>query len=215
MPPADIGYRLLRIYILANANLKDMRMTSRNNYFLKLAKSRKTTYEFADKSVKNGDIKKILEAARWAPSCSNSQPWHFIVIKNRKSISKLIRISSLGAFHTDPPLIIAIVLRTECWEQSEHRCIKNQRLGTIEAYLSIAMPALNMILEAEDLGISSCLLTPEERGALRVLRLKKGDSVPLIVGFGYEKKSVFQKRRERKNLHEIVSYDHYGGRGYE
>lgn len=28
-------------------------------------------------------IQKILEAARWAPSGANSQPWEFIVITNR------------------------------------------------------------------------------------------------------------------------------------
>ena len=46
--------------------------------FLSLSKSRRTTYEFSDKSVKDKDLNKILEAARWAPSCANSQPWKFI-----------------------------------------------------------------------------------------------------------------------------------------
>ncbi len=139
--------------------IKRARPPPKRGYFLNLAKSRKTTYEFTDKEIKNSDIKKILEAARWAPSCSNAQPWRFIVIRNKETITKLIGISSYGGFHTDPALIIVLVLDSECWETSDHRCIKNNKVGTIESYLSIAMPALSMVFEAQELGISTCLLT--------------------------------------------------------
>lgn len=56
--------------------------------FLSLAKKRKTTYEFSDKLVNDSDIVKILEAGRWAPSCTNTQPWHFIVVKDKKKIEE-------------------------------------------------------------------------------------------------------------------------------
>src|SRR3989344_2581411 len=102
--------------------------------FLTLALNRKTTYEFSERKIKDNSILKILEAARWSPSCSNSQPWHFIIIKNAETIKKLINISSYGGFHTDPSLIIAVVLDFECWESSEHRCVVNNKAGTIEAY---------------------------------------------------------------------------------
>lgn len=85
-------------------------MTSKNystkDYFFKLAKDRKTTYEFNDESVKEEHINKILEVARWAPSCSNSQPWNFLVIKDKERISKIIETVSYGAFHTPPPLLL-------------------------------------------------------------------------------------------------------------
>ncbi|MDD2725604.1 MAG: nitroreductase family protein [Methylovulum sp.] len=32
-----------------------------------------------DKPVSHGDLLALLEAARWAPSCFNDQPWRFIV----------------------------------------------------------------------------------------------------------------------------------------
>ena len=34
---------------------------------------------FADRDVSPADLKKIFEAARWAPSSFNEQPWRFIV----------------------------------------------------------------------------------------------------------------------------------------
>jgi len=33
---------------------------------------------FADESIPQADLLAILEAARWAPSAFNAQPWHFI-----------------------------------------------------------------------------------------------------------------------------------------
>jgi predicted oxidoreductase (fatty acid repression mutant protein) len=35
-----------------------------------------------DKPVPDELIEKILEAARWAPSAGNSQPWEFLVIRD-------------------------------------------------------------------------------------------------------------------------------------
>src|ERR1700751_5969555 len=34
---------------------------------------------FADKDVSADDLKKIFEAARWAPSSYNEQPWRFFL----------------------------------------------------------------------------------------------------------------------------------------
>src|SRR3989344_1206897 len=65
-------------------------MLKRYKDFLTLTKARKTTYEFSEKEVSKRDIPAILEAARWAPSCGNSQPWHFIVVKNKKTIRQLV-----------------------------------------------------------------------------------------------------------------------------
>lgn len=34
---------------------------------------------YADKPVERDTLRRLFEAARWAPSSSNEQPWHFIV----------------------------------------------------------------------------------------------------------------------------------------
>ncbi len=36
-------------------------------------------YSFADKPVSDDDLRALFEAARWAPSCFNEQPWYYIV----------------------------------------------------------------------------------------------------------------------------------------
>ena len=52
-------------------------------------KSRRSIRKFLDKPIKQGDLNKILNAARMAPSAGNMQPWHFIVIQDRETINQM------------------------------------------------------------------------------------------------------------------------------
>src|SRR5271167_4336314 len=45
-----------------------------------------------DKPVSDELIEKILEAARWAPSAGNSQPWEFLVIRDLEIREKIVEI---------------------------------------------------------------------------------------------------------------------------
>ncbi len=52
-------------------------------------KGRRSIRRFRDSPVKDSDIRAIIDAARMAPSASNSQPWHFIVVKNKPIIKQM------------------------------------------------------------------------------------------------------------------------------
>ena len=52
--------------------------------FLELAKNRRTIRRFKSDPVPDEYVDKIIEAARWAPSGYNSQPWEFVVVKDKK-----------------------------------------------------------------------------------------------------------------------------------
>lgn len=47
---------------------------------------------FTDEDVSNDDIKKIIEAATYAPSGKNLQRWHFIIIKDKDKINDISNI---------------------------------------------------------------------------------------------------------------------------
>jgi nitroreductase len=40
-------------------------------------RTRRTVREFKPDPVPEAIVQKILQAGRWAPSSSNTQPWHF------------------------------------------------------------------------------------------------------------------------------------------
>lgn len=181
-----------------------------NKYLMQIMQ-RKTTYEFDGNKVKDGNVIKILEAGRWTPSVSNMQLWHFIVVREEETIKELLKTTFFGAFHSPPPLIIALVLESTI-VGGEHVAVRNNKVSKREALLAIGMCGLNMAYEAQGLGISSCFLSPSKK-ADAILKLKENDSIPLLIGFGYEKKSAFQKERTRKELKQIVSFESFGEKG--
>jgi nitroreductase len=177
--------------------------------FLALAKSRRTTYEFSEMPVREADIRKILEAGRWAPSVHNSQPWSFVVIKDKRTIGALLDNCYYGDFHTCPPLVVAVVANPP-----DHSLLKGKSGEfSMYPYLSISLPALNMAYEASSLGISSCIMLPFIGEANKLLKVKLGYEAVLAVGFGYERKGAFRKKRKRKSLAELIYKEYYGQRG--
>jgi nitroreductase len=61
---------------------------------LDLVKERRTIRKFKPDPIPDDYIEKIIEVARWAPSGFNTQPWEFIVIKDKKLKEDLARLSA-------------------------------------------------------------------------------------------------------------------------
>lgn len=48
--------------------------------FASIVAARESRRAFSDRPVEPGKIERMLEAARWSPSCANRQPWRFVVV---------------------------------------------------------------------------------------------------------------------------------------
>jgi len=57
--------------------------------FLTLAKKRRSIRRFKPDPIPDAYIEKIIEAARWAMSGANAQPWEFIVVKDQQTKNKI------------------------------------------------------------------------------------------------------------------------------
>jgi nitroreductase len=51
--------------------------------------TRRSVRKFSDREVPEELIEKLLRAAMLAPSAGNQQPWHFIVIRDRKKLDEV------------------------------------------------------------------------------------------------------------------------------
>lgn len=62
--------------------------------FIELVHSRRSvrTGYLENVDVPEEHIMKILEAARWAPSGGNGQPWEFIIIKDKETRNKIVEL---------------------------------------------------------------------------------------------------------------------------
>jgi len=59
---------------------------------LELVKKRRSIRGFKPDPIPDEYVDKIIEAARWAPSGANSQPWEFIVIKKQELRQKIVQL---------------------------------------------------------------------------------------------------------------------------
>ena len=50
------------------------------------------TRAFTDEPVTDEELEQLLEVARWTGSSRNTQPWHFIVIRDRELLDKVSRV---------------------------------------------------------------------------------------------------------------------------
>src|SRR5207244_9194408 len=59
---------------------------------LQIIKKRRSVRVYKAGKVSDRQLETILEAARWAPSGANTQPWEFVVTRDRKKMKRVREI---------------------------------------------------------------------------------------------------------------------------
>src|SRR5919199_3039462 len=90
---------------------------------------------FKAKNVPNEVLRRILEAAHHAPSVGFSQPWNFIVIKN-KSIREQVKNSFLREHRK------SVLMLDEAIVGQEHHTDSTQAMQRKEKYLSLKLEGI-------------------------------------------------------------------------
>ena len=101
-----------------------------------------------DESAELSDFEllSILEAARWAPSASNVQPWRFVVGRRGDAIFEAIHANLMGFNQSWTPNASALILVATTKETSDGKPIKSAPLdaGLAISLLSIQAQALGL-----------------------------------------------------------------------
>jgi nitroreductase len=175
---------------------------------------RRSVRRFGPKEVEDEDLAVILESARLAPSSSNSQTWHFVVVRQKQTINQLAAAvpfgpKSINSWIETAPLIIAACARPD---PILHRM--GQIADKDYHRIDVAIAVEHMVLTATDLGLDSCIVGWFSRKkARRILGLPLSMEVVLLLVLGYGLGDRVRPERKRKNLDDIVSFESYGTRG--
>lgn len=108
-------------------------------------KERWSPRAFDGSPVENEKLQRIFEAARWAPSSSNEQPWRFIVglkgdVVYDKIYSTLVEFNRLWA-KTAPVLIVALAKKSSTKNPGKENKAAIYDLGQAIAYLTFQATA--------------------------------------------------------------------------
>lgn len=185
-------------------------MSSPRGSFLQLVQRRRSVRRYEDRPVERQKITRCLEAARLAPSASNSQPWSFVVVEEpglRRALAACAR-GPLGSFNTfvgRAPVLVAVVRESPKAVTRLGGLIKGRDFALIDTGIAAA----HFCLQAAELGLGTCMLGWfDERGVQRVLGVPRGRRVHLLITLGYPLDGL-PGPTSRKDLDRIVHYDGY------
>ncbi|MEW9125073.1 MAG: nitroreductase family protein [Thermotaleaceae bacterium] len=170
---------------------------------------RRSVRKYIDKPVEDEKLMEILESARVAPSGSNTQPWHFIIVKSQEGREKLAEISHNQKWMVEAPVFIVCVADIGVRIKGERELFLDENsphseLKQIIRDTSIAIE--HMVLEAENQGLNTCWIAWFTQEAIRpVLNIPSDKYVVAILTLGYG--SEKPQMRPRKALTQILRYE--------
>ena len=172
-------------------------------------------YAFADKSVSDEDLRSLFEAARWAPSSYNEQPWSYVVATRQQKeeferlLSCLVEANKTWARHV--PVLALGITRHAFTRNGKPNAAAEHDLGLAAGNLLVEASARALFVH-QMIGIlpdraREIYAIPEHSHALTGLAIGyQGDSESLPEGL--RERDLAQ--RTRKPLSEFVFGGRYG-----
>lgn len=102
---------------------------------------RRSIRKYKNQPVEKEKVEKLLRAAMQAPSAGNQQPWEFIVVQEKESLTKLSEMGPYSKPVKDAPLAFVLLGDTERmmfpenWQQDMGAATENILLQAVELKL--------------------------------------------------------------------------------
>lgn len=140
-------------------------------------KSRRSIRRYKKEAPPENLIKRCIEAALYAPSARNSQPWYFIIVKDKEKIKELAKAQPFTKFLEGAPYVV-VALADE--KKSNH---------WLE---DMGCALMSFLLEAHSIGLGACwgaIYHPEsqdrENHVKQVIDISENLRVVACIGIGY------------------------------
>ena len=115
---------------------------------------RRSVRSFTEKAVSDEIINSLLNAACWAPSAGNAQPWHFIVVRKNENKEKLIGACFYEAkFLAEAPVVIVVCADPDFSARMYDFGDRGRHLYCLQ---DTAAATQNIHLVALSLGLGTC-----------------------------------------------------------
>ena len=150
--------------------------------------------QYQDRPVREEDLDRVLEAARWTGSSKNRQNWSVVVIRDREQIERLAGCGDFTRPLGAAPVALALVQEPRTYEFDTGRM------------------AQNIMLAADALGMATCPITlHRDQDAAAVLGLPAGWRCRYAIALGYPAPSARPARfGGRKPIGDILHQDTFG-----
>jgi len=164
-------------------------------------KTRRSIRAFTDKRVTDREVKKLIEAARWAPSAGNIQPWEFIIVRDPKVKHGLCEAALNQTFIEEASVVMVV-----CADPTRSSRRYGSRGINLYCLQDTAAATQNILLTAHAMGLAACWVGAfDEDAAKRALDVV-GELRPVaIIPIGHPAERP--RARPRRPMGEITHRD--------
>ena len=152
---------------------------------------RRSIRRFQQKPIKLNLLKKMINAARLAPSAANLQPLQFIIVNEKKQCEQIFETIGWAGYlpnctpnKDEQPTAYIIILSKDT----------NNKWNIRDASLA----SENIVLTAESENIGSCILLNFKKEKIReILKIPKKLEIDSIIALGYKaEKSITENMKD-------------------
>ena len=168
---------------------------------LEAIKGRRSIRAFKNQGVPAEIVEELIDAARWAPSAGNIQPWEFIIVRKPRINRRLVEAALGQMFIEEAPVVIVVCANEERSSQGY-----GERGKTLYCIQDTAAAMQNIHLTAYSLGLGTCWVGAfREEETRKILKIPRGMRPVAIIPVGYPAESP--TARMRKSTSQIVHYE--------
>ena len=161
-----------------------------------LLKRRWSPRAFSDRHVEPEKLFSLFEAARWAPSCNNEQPWHFLVAdkKDQKEFQRILDCLAEGnrVWAQHAPVLLISVARMKFTDSED---------SNRHALHDVGLAVANLVMQATALD-----LAVHQMAGFDVERARQNFSIPagfepvtaIALGYPGDPDSLPERLRSRE-----------------
>jgi nitroreductase len=162
---------------------------------------RRSTRAFTDEKVSEKDVWRLIEAARWAPSAGNTQPWLFVIVKDPE-IKRKLSDAALNQVLIQKASVV-IVVCADVSRSSRGYDSRGEKLYSIQ---DTAAATENILLAAQELSLATCWIGAfNDQEVAKAVKAPKNVKPVAIVPVGYP--AVKPVAPQRRSVNEIVHYE--------
>jgi nitroreductase len=143
--------------------------------------ARWSSRSFADRDISPADLRKVFEAARWAASAYNEQPWRFLVGTRNSSTHKKI-FSTLIGFNQGWAAAAPVLILGVASSKFSHN-------GSPNAYAlyDLGAASAELCLQAASLGLTTHSMAGYDQDAARqVFEIPDSFVLGAVIALGYQ-----------------------------
>jgi nitroreductase len=164
---------------------------------------RRSIRSFKPNDVSEEEVEVLIEAATFAPSAGNIQPWEFVVVRKPEMKKKLAIAANEQLFMEQAPVVIVVCA---------NEILSSQGYGlrgkTLFCLQDTAAAIENMLLTAYSLGLGTCWIGAFEEIEVReALRIPEGVRPVALVPVGYPAKIGIL--RSKRQMEQIIHHEFF------